>query len=55
LCQQIVAPGGTIVKSGKIDATRLITHHFKFSEILEAYETFAHAAETKALKVIVSA
>ena len=94
MCQQIIAPGGTIanigvhgtkvdlhlellwdrnisittrlvdtvstqmllnvVKSGKIDAKRLITHHFKFSEILDAYETFAHAANTKALKVIIS-
>lgn len=44
-----------IVKSGKFDAKRLITHRFKFSDIMEAYETFAHAASTKALKVIISA
>jgi alcohol dehydrogenase len=44
-----------IVKSGKIDAKSLITHHFKFSQILDAYETFTHASNTKALKVIISA
>lgn len=42
------------VQSGKIDPTRLITHRFKFDDILEAYETFGHAADTKALKVIIS-
>ena len=33
----------------------LITHRFKFNEILDAYETFAHAADTRALKVIIEA
>ncbi len=95
LCQQIIAPGGTIanigvhgekvdlhletlwdrnisittrlvdtastpmlldiVRSKKLDPKLLITHRFKFEQILEAYETFAHAANTKALKVIISA
>ena len=32
-----------------IDPTRLITHRFKLSAILEAYETFGNAASTKAL------
>ena len=41
------------VQSGKIDPGQLITHHFKLSAILEAYDTFAHAADTKALKVII--
>jgi len=39
----------------KIDALQLITHRFKFDEILEAYETFSHAPETKSLKVIIEA
>jgi alcohol dehydrogenase len=43
------------VQSGKLDPTRLITHRFKLDAILEAYETFAHAADTKALKVIIQA
>ena len=37
----------------KIDRTLLITHHFKFHRILEAYDTFARASETSALKVII--
>jgi len=43
------------VQSRKIDPTRLITHRFKLDQILDAYETFATAAETKALKVIIEA
>ncbi len=93
LCEDIVAPGGTIanvgvhgvkvdlhleklwahnvtittrlvdtvsipmllktVSSKKIDAKQLITHHFKLDQILQAYETFSKAADTKALKVII--
>lgn len=41
------------VCSNKIDPILLITHHFKFENILEAYETFAQAAKTHALKVII--
>ncbi|AMP15894.1 zinc-dependent alcohol dehydrogenase family protein [Collimonas pratensis] len=41
------------VQSQKIDPTRLITHRFKLDQILDAYDTFSHAAETKALKVII--
>ena len=43
------------VQSKRIDATQLITHRFKLAEILDAYETFAKAAETQALKVIIQA
>lgn len=39
--------------AGKIDPTRLITHHFPFAHILDAYETFGNAANIWALKVIV--
>ena len=41
------------VQSKRIDPTRLITHRFKLENILDAYDTFGHAAETKALKVII--
>jgi alcohol dehydrogenase len=44
-----------ILGARKIDPTLLITHRFKFDQILEAYETFADAANTKALKVIIEA
>ena len=42
-----------IVTSGKIDPTKLITHRFKLSEILRAYEVFGNASKEKALKVII--
>ncbi|MEP6828394.1 MAG: zinc-binding dehydrogenase, partial [Aestuariivirga sp.] len=42
------------VQSKKIDPMRLITHHFKLDQIIEAYDTFGRAAETKALKVIIT-
>jgi alcohol dehydrogenase len=44
-----------VVQSHKIDPTLLITHRFKFSAITEAYETFAHASDSKALKVLIEA
>jgi alcohol dehydrogenase len=43
------------VQSKTIDARQLITHRFKLDQILDAYETFGHAADTKALKVIIEA
>ncbi len=42
-----------VVASRKIDPTQLITHRFKLNDILAAYETFSHAANTQALKVII--
>ena len=39
--------------SHKLDPKPLITHRFKLDQILDAYETFAHAAETHALKVLI--
>jgi alcohol dehydrogenase len=95
LCQDLIAPGGTIanigvhgkkvdlhlerlwshnisittrlvdtvttrillraVQSKKIDPKQLITHRFSLERILEAYDTFAHAADTHALKVLIAA
>lgn len=95
MCEDIVAPGGTIanigvhgvkadlhleklwshnitittrlvdtvttpmlmktVQSHKIDPKRLITHRFGFDHILDAYDTFGHAANTHALKVVIAA
>jgi alcohol dehydrogenase len=43
------------VQSGKLDPKLLITHRFPLARILEAYETFGHAAETRALKVLIEA
>jgi alcohol dehydrogenase len=44
-----------VLQSHKIDPKLLITHRFTFDNILEAYDTFANAAKSKALKVIISA
>ena len=95
LCEEIIAPGGTIANIGvhgkkvdlhleslwdrnisittrlvdtvtipmlfktvgsrRIDPKLLITHRFKLDHILDAYATFADAANTKALKVIIEA
>ena len=43
------------VVAKKIDPTRLITHRFTLDKIIDAYDTFGRAAETRALKVIISA
>jgi alcohol dehydrogenase len=40
-------------RTKKIDAGLLITHRFGLDDIVDAYETFTHAAETRALKVII--
>jgi len=41
------------VRSRKLNPKLLITHHFKLDKIIDAYETFGHAAQTRALKVII--
>ncbi|MBG6213932.1 MAG: zinc-dependent alcohol dehydrogenase family protein [Cryobacterium sp.] len=43
-----------LVASKKLPAEKLATHHFSFDQFLEAYDTFGRAAETKALKVVIS-
>lgn len=42
------------LQAGKIDPEMFISHHFKFEEIIQAYETFENAVDTQALKVIIS-
>lgn len=42
------------VQSKKLNSKQLITHHFKLSEIIQAYDTFGHAARERALKVILT-
>ncbi len=41
------------VVSGRLQVKPLITHRFRLSEIMKAYDTFAHAAENHALKVVI--
>jgi alcohol dehydrogenase len=42
-----------LVAQGKLDAEKFATHRFKLDDMLAAYDTFARAAETKALKVVI--
>jgi alcohol dehydrogenase len=42
------------VQSKKLEPKKLITHHFRLDQIIEAYDTFGHAAKEKALKVILT-
>jgi alcohol dehydrogenase len=44
-----------ILRSHKLDPKLLITHRFKLDRILDAYETFGHAAAARTFKVIVEA
>lgn len=49
---------GTLLKmvaQDKIPASEFISHRFKLGDIIEAYDVFGRAAETKALKVILKA
>jgi alcohol dehydrogenase len=42
-----------LVAQHKLAAERFGTHHFTFDQVLDAYDTFGRAAETKALKVVI--
>jgi alcohol dehydrogenase len=42
------------VASEKIQAKKLVTHHFAFEHIVDAYDTFRNAAKTHALKIVIS-
>src|SRR5690606_22288272 len=45
----------TTVQARKIDPQQLVTHRFSLDKIMDAYDTFGKAADTRALKVIISA
>lgn len=42
------------VSSGKIQPEKLVTHRFKLSEVIQAYEVFGNADKEKALKIILT-
>ena len=42
-----------LVASGKLNVDNFATHHFKLDEMMDAYDTFGRASETKALKVVI--
>ena len=43
-----------LVAEHRLPVNLLATHHFTMDQMLEAYDTFGRAAETKALKVVIS-
>jgi len=43
-----------LLTTGQIDAKRFVTHHFSLDEFDEAYDVFTRAADTGALKVVLS-
>ncbi len=43
-----------LAQSGQVDAGRFVTHHFTLDQMIEAYDVFGRAAETKALKVVLT-
>ncbi|MBS1525550.1 MAG: zinc-dependent alcohol dehydrogenase family protein [Bacteroidetes bacterium] len=42
------------IESKKLEPKKLITHHFRLDQVMEAYETFGNASKEKALKVILN-
>jgi alcohol dehydrogenase len=44
-----------LIANGRLDPSPFATHHFELADTEEAYETFADAATTNALKVVLSA
>ena len=44
-----------LLGSRQVDMGRFVTHRFPMSEFLQAYEVFANAADTQALKVVITA
>jgi alcohol dehydrogenase len=44
-----------LIAEGRLDATPFATHRFPLDETMSAYDTFAAAAETNALKVVLEA
>jgi alcohol dehydrogenase len=43
-----------LMTTGQIDAKPFITHHFDMDDFEEAYDVFARAADTGALKVVLT-
>jgi alcohol dehydrogenase len=43
-----------LTTSGQLDAGRFITHHFDLDDFIKAYDVFGRAAETGALKVVLT-
>jgi alcohol dehydrogenase len=44
----------SLIEGGRLDPTVLATHHFSMDKAMEAYDVFADAAKTHALKVVLT-
>jgi alcohol dehydrogenase len=42
----------SLIEGGRLDPTKFATHHFPMADVMSAYDVFADAANTKALKVV---
>ena len=43
-----------MVRSGRLNAKAMATHHFSFDQFEEAYDVFGHATEHNAVKVVIA-
>jgi alcohol dehydrogenase len=43
-----------LATAGQVDAQRFVTHHFAMDNFVEAYDVFARAGETGALKIVLT-
>ena len=43
-----------VVRSGKLQPSKLVTHRFALNDIMRAYDTFGNAAKEGALKVVLT-
>lgn len=43
-----------LITGGQLDAAPFVTHHFTMDQMIEAYDTFARATDTGALKVVIT-
>ena len=43
-----------VVRSGKLQPSKLVTHRFAMNDIMKAYDTFGNAAKEDALKVVLT-
>ena len=43
-----------LVAAHQIEAAQFATHHFNLHEMIEAYDVFARAADTGAIKVVLA-
>jgi alcohol dehydrogenase len=43
-----------LIASGQINANKFVTHHFELDQFMDAYDVFSRAADTGALKVVVT-